>query len=229
MIKNSANSTDIDVVSTVPEFLEAILPLSTSDTVLFRGHRDERWLLTPKLGRTRHRTTNRLEVEKRLVNSFRAQCVPHVQRQPGNDWDLLALAQHHGLYTRLLDWTQNPLAALWFTVRDPPDIDADGDVCVFVPEPDDFVQKQDASPFEIKRTVFFQPTHLSPRIVAQQGWFSVHSYTATGSKFSTLENLKRYRDRIHKVSIPRPAFVELRSELDRVGVNDATLSLTSMA
>jgi type I restriction enzyme M protein len=47
-----------------------------------------------------------------MLEKFKREAIPYLTIKPNDDWDWLALAQHHGLPTRLLDWTQNPLVAV---------------------------------------------------------------------------------------------------------------------
>jgi hypothetical protein len=142
------------------------------DDLLLRGQRCRDWDMVPSLSRLKPRTADitLIDVEQRLVSGFKRQSLPHLQRDLKDERDVLAMAQHHGLATRLLDWTSNPFSALWFAVREQPITGCDGVVFVYSPARADYVDREELpSPYKVKRTLFFQPSHLTPRIVAQQG------------------------------------------------------------
>jgi hypothetical protein len=213
------------VIETLAGYLEFVQEhCAEFDDVLFRGQKED-WPLLPKLARLRFRGELTVrEAEAKMLTSLKTRSLPYLDTTPQNDWDWLAIAQHCGMATRLLDWSTNPLAALWFAIEQPASEGKDGVVWVFSPSQDDHVANPDSvTPFDSDRTRVFMPKHINRRIVAQHGWFTAHYIRKADSKFVSLENNARYKKLLMKLRVPGSAFPSIRTELDRCGINAATL------
>lgn len=209
--------------SSVSEFIEIATWLYGNNSVIFRGQSQEHgWPLIPSIGRDA-KYSMVLQREEEILAEFKRESIPYVHSIPESDWQWLALAQHNRLPTRLLDWTKNPLAALWFAVKDPAVNGQPGIVWAFGYEKEDVVfnTAYRDSPFSIDRTYVYFPEHVSHSIQAQSGLFTIHHRTEDGS-FLPFDHTE-YSERLAKIEIRPELFWLVRYHLFRVGINPATL------
>jgi len=152
--------------------------------VVYRGVSDSlNHKLVPSAGRI---DTDKLcglsleDYEKETLNRFKLRAYSEQLPTPKDDWEWMALAQHHGLPTRLLDWTTSPLIALYFATK--PSIDFKGEIedtnengsAIFAMHTCNYIDTEfEVPPYEYEGFGLFYPPHITKRITGQYGLFSV--------------------------------------------------------
>lgn len=200
----------------------------------YRGQIDAGWGLTPRLARNR----GHLESEIDMLKRFQQDAGPSVRERPRTAWEWMCLAQHFGLPTRLLDWTENPLVALYFAVEadgsatgptdgaffelDPLDLNRrafDQAPAVVMFDEDEFLQSYlpTAKPGPSMGPVAAIAGRSFDRIVAQVGTFTV--------SHRLMDDLLRAHGGVcvTMIRIPAAAKPHIRAALNDINVNASTV------
>lgn len=185
---------------------------------IFRGQGARRQLL-PGIARSdpAKDTTDTERAMLRQVSLLAVGMLPS-ERTP---LDILVAAQHFGMRTRLLDWTSNPLAALWFACSRPSD--SDSYVYALATEGLLLDEPYDIDPFGVQATKVFQPRLNNPRVLAQHGWFTLHCFSPSGKRWVKLETHATAKKNLIELVIPGKFRAEIIKSLDRHGVSARTL------
>ncbi len=185
--------------------------------LLFRGQAHD-YPLLPKIARgSDHR--NIYAMESNMLSELRRLGSVHRNLSGIDLWSLLTLAQHNGMATRLLDWSRNPLTALWFACKD--GIGEQG-AFVYVLLPHWGIHLLDrsavSSPADHTGLSILRPNLDDPRIIAQDAWFTVHSPSRKYGRFVPLGEKDHHSEGMVKVVIHSDSRTILES-LDTLGMS----------
>lgn len=220
---------NINSVADLIKELQAIPP-PNGGPHWFRGHADAEWKLQPNYDRLKKPMG---EIE--LLGKFRQNANLLLQQAPALplDFGWMFLMQHYGVPTRLLDWTESPLVALYFAVEDKKS-KCDGALWILFPHElnrlsteaqvyipsfeDDWLANYSVTAYSKGKDNGILPiaviaTRNNPRIQAQLGVFTISHLKKTP--------IEEIDDRSHcvKLRIPAAAKSKIRDELRILGMN----------
>lgn len=211
----------------------------------YRGLSDSNYKLKTRLIRLGGRYA---VLEKHLLRNFRKYGYK-ASTQEDSDWKWLSVAQHHGLPTRLLDWTYSPYVALHFATANLDKYDVDGAIwCIDYRKTNEYlpdfmreiIDSEGSSSFTttmINQTckslrelddlksgdedfvVFLEPPSLDDRIVNQFALFSL----MTGPGTYLDKWLVKRKHLFFKIIIPASLKWEIRDKLDQANITERVL------
>lgn len=200
----------VQKIKSFEELHSALARYRRDNTWLFRGQARIDWDLLPKAGRPPFSGRD----DQPYFEAWKRRAAEYISPLPNSDWDWLAIAQHHGLATRLLDWSYYPLVAAYFAVCE----EHDADAVVYCYRYQWIADRTKVEPFKIKDIAVFKPSGIVSRITRQGGVFTVHKDPAIPAKISLGP-----KELLETVIIDKNYRKELLFELNHYGINRSTL------
>lgn len=211
---------------------------NSTSQLWFRGQDNCNWDLQPTI----YRNSNLNYFEREMVRDFKLLSPEHISNSPANELEWLFLMQHYGMQTRLLDWSESHLVALYFAVLNYTNSD---DSVVWLLHPwslnavsmkhrtipisshPDLEKYTLDEPHLVNRKingylpVAVRPTRNSARIVAQKGTFTVHGNNVKPLNKIIEEHNAKGKDQIflHSVTIDGKSKLKILKELYLAGIS----------
>ncbi|MCP4270142.1 MAG: FRG domain-containing protein [Candidatus Brocadiaceae bacterium] len=238
----------MNTIQSIAKYIDAVQNVlagwgnvDSSTHAWFRGQSNSNWSLLPRL----YRPEENPSCERQMFRDFKLRANAFISSRPENDMELLFVMQHYSMPTRLLDWTESHLFALFFAVE-PQDIAVDAAIWILSPAQLNSLSKYghrvpmsnhdvfskytldvDATGPRRKKVVATYPMAVRPRrstarVVAQRGMFTVH-----GNKQKSIDDFKRTEEfsvlRLQKLVIAAKSKPRIKKELLLAGISYSSL------
>jgi hypothetical protein len=211
----------------------------------FRGLSDKNYKLITSLIRLGGEYD---KLERNIIRNFEKYA--RIENSMYSDWEMLTIAQHHGLPTRILDWTYSPFVALHFATANIAKYNTDGVIwCVdfvelhkLLPQAyKQLLEVEGANVFTVymlnkvasdlqrfdkssenKFVLFFEPPSMDDRIINQ---FALHSIISdpTAILDDILTENSEYKNVYKRIIIPSELKWEIRDKLDQANINERVM------
>ena len=231
-------------IDNISDYISAVKDLKSQGFDIFRGQKySKKYKLLPSILRCDDESKRLFskKCDSIFLNMFKSKAIKYVETIPNNHWEWLFCAQHYELPTRLLDWTESPLIALYFALEnacaeqeEPPivwalnpyqlnsksiEIESDESIPNLFEDEEicHFIEQN----YSIKATKTQYPIVVSgpksnSRIHAQQGLFSL--FPINGTALEDFDNNKEY---LSGIEINIESIDEIRRDLFFLGIKSA--------
>lgn len=192
----------------------------------YRGESRFDHKLVPKAGRPHYVAKNVNDID--VFERWKRHAVSYLEKKVDNNWDLLSIAAHHGLATRLLDWTFNPMIAAFFAVSLPNDAEITDTQSVIYAHYSNrafFDTNKFTDPFHIpheeitNQKVFrISPRSIVQRIIRQGAIFTIHFPPSC-----SLDDCLPEGDKLEKIIIDKDYQKQFSIDLSHYGINKMSM------
>ncbi len=178
-------------INSLQEYLEVTSQFN--ENTLYRGQGNSAWNLVPSIARLDLEKNSKLlersggwrKLEDEIMKRFIRHSSSLLNSKPETYVEWLVLAQHHGLPTRLLDWSQNSLVSLYFSVSNSPEEES----VVWALDPK-FVSSMEIDLSNLEDLQVYFPKNIDQKLVSQKGCFTLQPLPKGAEPFLPLEENK---------------------------------------